>query len=192
MQPVSDFVHLMLPSDKICFKEVLNTAWVMCMPSLSVNGQDVEVIEEVPSSISVDKDGLTTVKMTHKFFYAEMDSILQKALETYKDVRPEYTISIKNATGHEIENEDSYIIYDKIYMLMPIVANQWKIFSPPFDVANVYVVEGITEDKLLEEFGTGEGKNRKITGADKIAKARENKHGEILIYSIHGYGLLVS
>ena len=145
------------------------------MPSLSVNGQDVEVVEEVPSSISVDKYGLTTVKMTHKFFYAEMDSILQEALKTYQEVRPEYTISIKNATGHEITNDDSYIIYDKIYMLMPIVANQWKIFSPPFDVANVYVVEGITEDKLLEEFGTGEGKNRKITGADKIAKAREKQ-----------------
>ena len=183
MQPVKivdgdetrDVVHLMLPSDEICFKEVLNTAWVMCMPSLSVNGQDVEVVEEVPSSISVDKYGLTTVKMTHKFFYAEMDSILQEALKTYQEVRPEYTISIKNATGHEITNDDSYIIYDKIYMLMPIVANQWKIFSPPFDVANVYVVEGITEDKLLEEFGTGEGKNRKITGADKIAKAREKQ-----------------
>ena len=128
--------------------------------------------------MSIDSEGLTTVKMSHKFLYAEVDEFILSSLTSYVSPGGEMEIKFPNdGEPSEVENQEDYVIYDKMYMLMPIVANQWKMFTPPFDVSNVYVIESYPEDKLIEKYGT-ETKDKKgntvkkIFGADKILEAR--------------------
>ena len=41
----------------------------------------------------------------------------------------------------EITNSDSYIIENGLYMMQPVMSDQWITMTTPFDVANIYVLE---------------------------------------------------
>lgn len=45
----------------------------------------------------------------------------------------------------EITNKDSYKIEYGLYMMLPARSNEWMLISPPFDVANVYILETTNE-----------------------------------------------
>ena len=185
-------VHLMLPNDDPCFNEIINTSWAMCLPKLQVTamgevadfGGNINVLYGATAD---HEQGLNKVDMTQRFMYAEMDQFLLNSIASYQ-APGETEIKIEllednseygGAPGDPrvVLNTERYAIYDKIYMLMPVVANQWKIFTAPFDISNVYVIESYPEDKLIEDFGTETTDKKgnavkKILGADKILQAR--------------------
>ena len=185
-------VHLMLPNDDPCFQEIITTSWAMCLPKLQVTamGEVVDFggnINVLYGATADHEQGLNKVDMTQRFMYAEMDQFLLNSIASYQ-APGETEIKIDlvednseygGAPGDPrvVLNEAKYAIYDKIYMLMPVVANQWKIFTAPFDISNVYVIESYPEDKLIEDFGTETTDKKgntvkKILGEDKILQAR--------------------
>lgn len=175
-------VNLMLPSDQICFVDVQTTPWVMCYPQLNISalGKTEELGGEVPVpfSRSVDGEGLTTIKKTSKLFYGEIDPLYMiSSIDSY-DAPGDMTVGLRNdGLPETVTNGEDYVVYDKIYMMLPVVADQWRMFVPPFNVSNVYVIESYPETKLIEDFGseTTDKKGnviKKIIEADKIKSAR--------------------
>lgn len=148
-------VNLMLPSNNVCFVDMQLTHWVMCFPTLSVSGVEIGGPVEVPSSITAGDEGLTKIEKTSKLLYGEIDQLFMP--DVIGDYQAPGGIMVELPNGYEdayVKNTNSYVIYDKVYMLLPVMANQWKMFVPPFDVANVYVIESYPEKKLLEDFDT--------------------------------------
>lgn len=45
----------------------------------------------------------------------------------------------------EVTNDNQYVIEYGLYMMIPVMSDQWMLFSPPFDVANVYIMETTAE-----------------------------------------------
>ncbi len=178
----STVVHMMLPSDKICFKEEITTSWVMCYPRLDIiTNAGVQATNElggnkrVPFSIETDDDTkLVTIKKTSKLLFASMDEITINSVGSYQAPGNSTVVLKEGGLPANILNENNYVIYDKVYMLMPVVANDWKLFSPPFDVSNVYIIESYPEQKLIEAFSNGakDKKGNPIITGEKIAEAR--------------------
>ena len=182
-------VNLMLPSDLICFKEVLTTDWALCFPKVYVKAIEEKNLGgdiEVDYSISED-DGLTKVVKTSKFLYGELDQYMVNIVggvsvdgENIKYSVPNedgdvsITVSLpEDGISKSVTNTQPFAVYDKMYMLMPLVANQWEMFVPPFDVANIYVVETYPEDKLIRDFDeTGDGKLTNTENHHEMDKAR--------------------
>ena len=164
-------VNLMLPSDKVCFMEVVRIPWVLCTPPVTIHQTGVnETIggnQLIQSSITAGEEGLTNVVVTSRLLYGEMDYFTQEAVADYK-APGGYEVEIGNSYQQYITNTDSYIIQDKIYWVRPVVANEWQVIAPPFDVANVYIVEAYPEAQLLTDFGDG----KMITEESKIFEAR--------------------
>ena len=179
-------VNLMLPSNLICFKEVLTTAWATCFPEVHVKAieeKDLGGNIEVDYAISED-DGLTKVVKTSKFLYGELDQYMVNVVQGVSVDGENIKYSVpgdgsvvvtlpSDGISQSVTNIQPYAIYDKMYMLMPLVANQWEMFVPPFDVANVYVVETYPEDKLIRDFDKdGDGKLTNTDSNHEIDKAR--------------------
>ena len=184
-------VNLMLPSHNICFKEVLTTPWVACFPQMKVSalGQN-QVLGgnvEVPFELSAD-DGLTTVVRTSKLLYGEIDHYLVNLIEGVNidgfnlkyeipsdgETKPSLSLdSEAPGASCSVINTGQFAVYDKIYMIMPLVANQWKMFVPPFDVANVYVIEPYAEADLLDQYDDNrDGKLTNESGVNEVTRAR--------------------
>lgn len=186
-------VNLMLPSHNICFKEVLTTPWVACFPYMSVKAlsqtQEFGGDVEVPFALSTD-DGLTKVERTSKLLYGEIDHYMVNLVKgegvdidgnAYKyevpgdgDSKPTLTLdSEEPGASASVKNTHQFAVYDKVYMVMPLVANQWRMFVPPFDVANVYVIEPYTEANILAKFDLNDdGKLTNSSGYNEVTKAR--------------------
>ncbi len=189
-------VNLMLPSNKLCFKEVITTPWVACFPRVKVSaagqsytlGGDVDV----DYSVSAGDEGLTIVERTSKLMYGEMDQYVRRLFEgkdvdgtMFKYTAPggeDLTVTlVENGISHQVTNITPYAVYDKIYMLMPLVANQWKMFVPPFDVANVYVIEPYTEERLIEKYdANGDKKLTNSESSHEIDKARYDQASRMM------------
>ena len=175
-------VHMMLPSNNICFKEEITKPWVMCYPKLNISvnagvsaGGDLGGDKPVPFSVKTDDDTkLVTIEKTARLLYATMDNITIQSLETYEAPGDATVELLESGFPAVITNENDYVIYDKVYMLMPVVANDWKLFSPPFDVSNVYVIESYPEQKLIEAYSKGatDKKGKPIITGTNIAEAR--------------------
>lgn len=165
-------VNLLLPSDQVCFMEVVRTPWALCSPLVSTMmygneyqmGGSVEVPYAYPEEVGEE---LLRVQLTSRLLYVEMDKYVAEANDTYESPAGATMNIGNNGVNEYIENEDKYAITDKIYWIRPLVANEWTVVVPPFDVANVYVVEAYPEARLLADFGNG----KTITG-DKIFEAR--------------------
>ena len=152
-------VYMMLPSDDICFVDIQTTPWVMCYPQFTANASGQQTAlggpVDVPYSRSVDGEGLTTIIKTSKFFYGEMDPLYMiSSIGGYKAPGGMTVTLNESGVPETVENTSDYVVYDKMYMLIPLVANQWKMFVPPFDVSNIYVIESYPETKLIEDYGT--------------------------------------
>ena len=175
-------VHMMLPSNNICFKEEITKSWVMCYPSLNITtnagipaGSNLGGDEKVPFSIQTDEDTkLVTIEKTSKLLFATMDDITINSISSYQAPGNSTVELLESGFPANITNENHYAIYDKVYMLMPVVANDWKLFSPPFDVSNVYVIESYPEQKLIEAYSKGatDKKGKPIITGANIAEAR--------------------
>lgn len=151
-----DSVILMLPvqyTDKELQQEVVNLPWAMCVPSVKAGGTitlggDVEVI---------DKEENNTIYQTNYLLYGAIDEYIVGIEDNYKtptyDGLPNAEVSFsrvddKVVMSSEITNDNAYTIQQEQYMLMSVKGDEWMLFSPPFDISEVYVIETYKEDAL--------------------------------------------
>lgn len=158
-------VTFMVPyqfTNKEIVQEVENISWAVTMP----------VIGGSLAGVKTTMGGSTTVesseyKRTANLLCFEVD---QYALDvTNPEKNDGYTYTTPSNTVLEpinniemgfmeegvyqadVENEDPYLVTETQYMFKPIAAaDKWILFSPPFDVTNVYVVEAYNEELLVE------------------------------------------
>jgi hypothetical protein len=167
-------VKLLLPSDNVCFMEVNRTPWVLCIPTVSVKQSLASVSlggsKQVPSSVTAGDEGLTHVQLTSRLFYGELDDYTKEIItsDDYKTPGGAEVSLPDNGEQEYVLNTGSYVIKDKVYFVRPVVANEWRMFVPPFDVANIYIVEAYPEQKLLADYGDG----KTISDEDAIYAAR--------------------
>lgn len=186
LAPVGTKLYLMLPQDGSISSY---TGWALCVPEVqkvnqNIGGGTQEVsaggtTEVVPTTkVPVAESSL---KLTNRLLYAEID-------ETTKEVIKELDLSGDDATvtiGHNITNTDEYTINDKVYMLLPVVAGQWKMLVAPFDVHNVYAIEAYPESLLKKVYGeekrTGSGRYY-ITDIEGARNAQAKRLFDLLVY----------
>lgn len=165
-------VNMLLPSDQICFLEMVRVPTVFCNPLISTTavGTTIERGGNLLVPYTYNKgsgEEMTKVQLTSRFVYTEVDDYLRYANQEGYQTPLGTNLTIADDANAYVSNTDKYVIKDKIYWIRPIVANEWKMVVPPFDVSNIYVVESYPEAKLLADFGDG----KKITG-DQIYNAR--------------------
>ena len=159
-----DSVILMIPAqytNKELQKEVVNVPWAMCVPEVLAGGTitlggDVEVTDKVENN---------TIYQTNYILYGGIDDYIAGIESNYQtpayDGLPNATISFKKEDeevdkSSEILNESFYTIQQEQYMLMSVKGDEWMLFTPPFDVSEVYVIETSKEDDLVN-MATNEG-----------------------------------
>ena len=141
-------------------KEYAITSWVVCMPRVEagvsgVNTYDVILggEKEVPS---------TETDKVNYLMYAQVDEAILGLFENNSYQAPTIvpgsspttyqTVAIKEKPTTKymsILNQDSYTISENIYYIKAVNADEWMLFSPPFDVSNVYVIESYPENELV-------------------------------------------
>ncbi len=141
----TNYVFYMLPSDH-AIKDISIKSWVLCIPELSAGS----------STLKMDFGGDKTILFddSHKISkmcYGIIDyASINEALNGYRspDLQAEIALDEKNVTHKQILNDADYAISDKIYMLLPIKADEWRVFVPPFDVSAVSVIESYPDDSV--------------------------------------------
>lgn len=155
--------------------DAVKIPWQICAPSFvaQVSG------EKMPLGGRIQKiDGCPMPEHTNPYtvdylLYMQMDDYTKKALSSYS-LKQSNAIEVKialedSAMYNTIDNESDYKIQKKVYMLMPIEAAKWTLITPPFDVANVYIIESYPEAQLIKDF---KGKRGRIP-TEYIAAARQ-------------------
>lgn len=142
-----DSVFYIIPSDEVV-QDVGLIPWVLCIPELKAGSTSKEMI------MGGDKDVTSTDKTkTLRLLYGSFDDYMVNALSGY--VSPSLgaivTMTDKNKKHQEILNTSDYTIEDRVYMILPLVADQWRMFVPPFDVSRVSVIESYPDDLATKE-----------------------------------------
>ena len=149
--------------------------WQICAPSFvaQVSGENMPLggrIQKIDGCPMPEHDNQYTVDY---LLYMQMDDYTKEALPSYS-LKQSNAIEVKialedDAMYNTIDNESDYTIQKKVYMLMPIEAAKWTLITPPFDVANVYIIESYPEAQLIKDF---KGKRGRIP-TEYIAAARQ-------------------
>lgn len=148
-----EVVGLLLPSSTVCFADIINIPWVVCAPEFTVTAAAIEKVLGGSQIVSVDPE-----YQTSKMVYAEIDGYIYELItsedDPYTAPEMEFTLEIPEGNYYnDIDNETEYTIADKIYLLKPIYSvDEPYLFVPPFDVANVYVIESYPENRLVEDY----------------------------------------
>ena len=154
-----DSVILMLPvqyTDKELQKDVENNSWALCVPEVIAGssitlGGDIDVADEEISN---------TIYQTNFILYGGIDEYIDDIKEDYQtpeyDGLPQADVEFTGGTHSYVLNEDPYTIQREQYILMSVKGDEWILFSPPFDISAVYVVETSKEDDL-ETIAANEG-----------------------------------
>ena len=149
--------------------------WQICAPSFvaQVSGENMPLggrIQKIDGCPMPEHNNPYTVDY---LLYMQMDDYTKEALSSYS-LKQSNAIEVKIALDsnamyyNTIDNESDYDIQKKVYMLMPIEAAKWTLITPPFDVANVYIIESYPEAQLIKDF---KGKRGRIP-TEYIAAAR--------------------
>lgn len=151
-----DSVFYIIPSDKVV-QDVGLIPWVLCIPELKAGSTGNEMI------MGGDKDVTSTDKTkTLRLLYGSFDDYMVSALSGY--VSPSLGATVKmtdqRKKHQEILNASDYAIEDRVYMILPLVADQWRMFVPPFDVSKVSVVESYPDDLATKETVDAARKNQ--------------------------------
>jgi hypothetical protein len=146
-----DSVILMLPvqyTDKELQKNITNIPWALCVPEVLAGstislGGNVEV---------QNKEENNTIYQTNYILYGTLDEYINGISEVYQtpvyDGLPQANVEFTGGWSSDVENTEPYTIQQEQYMLMSVKADEWMLFSPPFDISEVYVVETYKEDEL--------------------------------------------
>ena len=146
-----DSVILMLPvqyTDKALQKEVANIPWALCVPEV-VAGSTISLGGNVEVQ---DKEENNTIYQTNYILYGTLDEYIDGISGEYQtpvyDGLPQANVEFTGGWSSNVENTEPYTIQQEQYMLMSVKADEWMLFSPPFDISEVYVVETYKEDEL--------------------------------------------
>ena len=155
----SGMVSLMIPSqftDKVFVEEVKNIAWAVCFPTLGAEGAGIQAQFGGPVKVASSSN-----ERTRFLLYAEGDQhaltvagpdadsvYVAPDIEYLKDSK----VQIQNSElRNDVTNTSSYQVDEAQYVIKPIeAADRWMLFSPPFDVTKIYVLEAYPEEKLVE------------------------------------------
>lgn len=154
-------VTLMVPyqfTDKQIVQEVQNIPWAVTMPV--IGGRLAGVETTMGGSAFVES---SEYKQTANLLCFEVDQFalevagLESGYTTPSNtvLAPINNIEMgfmeEGVYQADVENEDPYLVAETQYMFKPIAAaDKWILFSPPFDVTNVYIVEAYNEKLLVE------------------------------------------
>ena len=159
--------------------------WRFCSPTLiaDVNGT------KMPLGGSLERvagcpDHADSHYTVDRLLYMQIDSYTQNSLDNYYLYGANVSIDLDGEKLYGTINDVAdYTIQDKVYMLMPIEAARWTLFTPPFDVANVYVIESYPENQLVKDHG---GKRGKIP-TDRIVEARAAQAQRLMDLYVYWY-----
>lgn len=165
------YVHLWVPGEGRKAYDI--TSWVVSMTSISVNsGTDKMSMGGVKTVPTGEND------IVSNMLYAKLDDNMGSVLRNKSWGQYSYEVplqdpgtrtyttaklaSVGDENYNDITNEDDYTINDGIYHIVPIIADRWYAFCPPFDVANVYVVQSLPEE-VLEQKCTSDGRSSALS-----------------------------
>lgn len=158
----TDSVTLMLPyqfTGKEFVQEEITLNWVVCMPTLSAGAAGYEQTFGGPKTVITGE-----TEHTRFLAYGEIDKYVRDVLASGSYISPkadksgglsevQITTVDNNEFRNDILNTAQYQIDEAQYLIRPInAADEWVLFSPPFDVTNVWVVEAYKEDLLEPMF----------------------------------------
>lgn len=163
-----DSVYYMLPSDEVV-QDVNLQPWGICIPALQAGAGGYK--QSLGGDITIPTDANTKVS---RLLYGSIDQFLIDALnDGYESPEINATIDMKDNDKHkQILNTSDYSIEDKIYMMLPVVADQWRMFVPPFDVSKVSVIEAYPEDTI----------NKYNIGIEEAHKIQAQRTTDLLYY----------
>ena len=154
-----DYIHLWAPgAGRI---EYSITSWVLSMTAIEAEYSASGVSTTVPLGGDVTIPNSPTDKVNN-ILYAHIDQRMYDKLKNGYKI-PAYlsdgyvTADVKSygpAEYSNVNNEDEYTIHEKIYYVRSVNADEWMMFSPPFHVSNVYVLETSSEDALANSVST--------------------------------------
>ena len=152
----NNYIHLWAPGAGRVEYNI--TSWILSLPSVTAtySGNDKSLGGDiiVPSEVT-DK--------VNNLLYAQIDDNMYQLLTgevslssgKYRlpaELASTYVFAEISNVGEtiygNIMNEHEYIINEAIYYVTPVTADEWMLFSPPFDVSNMYVVETSSESEL--------------------------------------------
>lgn len=146
-----DSVTLMIPyqfTDKEALSDISVNNWALCMPMMTVDGAG-ELSFGGPTTVQSDETSKTNY-------------LLHAMLDSYTTNLEDYTIPTSVGLGNVkltmdpdvsyevIQNEEAYQVEKEQYLVQAIRGDEWILFSPPFDVTDVYVIEAYPEEELVE------------------------------------------
>lgn len=146
-------VNLMLPYryvGKDPLADLKQIPWVLCSPNVTVEGNTgLGTSGKVLGGSKMVKSD--DVYKTFNLVWGAVDQNMRDVLDGNYQT-PELsgiTVSLNDeADSREIDNETAYDIQSEMYILMPIVADEWSLFVPPFDISEIYVLESFPETEL--------------------------------------------
>lgn len=185
LTPKNNKIKLYLP--RLDCKSV-NFAWQICAPSfmVDVEGRKYAIQDKV---IDACPQHPTEKYSTDYLLYMQADQYVMNVMgeEYFRPMNLGYgeirIDSEDNNLSSFVNIENNYPINRKVYMLMPIEAAKWTLFTPPFDVANVYVIESYPEEQLIKDYG---GKRGKVP-AQYIESARNAQAKRLMDLYAHWY-----
>ena len=152
----NNYIHLWAPGAGRVEYNI--TSWILSLPSVTAtySGNDKSLGGDVivPSEVT-DK--------VNNLLYAQIDDNMYQLLTgevslssgKYRlpaELASTYVFAEISNVGEtiygNIMNDHEYIINEAIYYVTPVTADEWMLFSPPFDVSNMYVVETSSESEL--------------------------------------------
>lgn len=167
----NDSVYYMLPSDEVV-QDATMQSWALCIPAIKAGAGDIG--QQFGGSTSVLSGNNV---QTARLLYESIDQYLLNALDGYKSPEMNATITMEDADLHkQILNTTDYSIQDKVYMLLPVVADQWRMFVAPFDVSKVSIIESYPEDTVLKH----------NLSADEARKIQSQRTMDLLYYCCEG------
>lgn len=157
-------VYLMLPKDETPTIK----PWVVSGPAFEGKTAGIANQEEIAMIYNTHQQEVNTFGKTYNMLYLEADKYMQEAVPAGNDyncngalVSPTYN------NPPVVGNIEAYTISNKAYIMKPIVATDWMLFCPPFDVANIYIIESYPETQLVKDYADGAWKipSENITAA---------------------------
>ena len=154
-----NYIHLWAPgAGRI---EYSITSWVLSMTEIEAKYSASGISTTVPIGGNVTIPN-SPVDKVNNLLYAHIDQRMYEKLKNNYKV-PAYlsdgyvTADVDSwgpAEYSNVNNEDEYTIHEKIYYVRSVNADEWMMFSPPFHVSNVYVLETSSEDALANSVST--------------------------------------
>ena len=131
---------------------------------LDNNGKPIEVDEEVKyfmyckiddkiRSVISAGDEVGDVKNYTYMPPFEVPVAAKKFFNDRSYVRYKLLNYVSDSLQYQVTSDTAYTITDRVYYITTATADIWQTFTAPFDVANIYVVETYSENKL-SNFGT--------------------------------------